>query len=202
MLKEADAARLPGRDATLFSVCPVMPRALHPDTPDAELARLNRSGANTLLTTELVEFCESGISIVVAVTDQTGLPIAGTACGCRVLEDGCVRLVLLRAANLELLDAASASAPIAATFSRPRTHRSIQLKGINTRLAEPTADERQAGVDQMAGLGEELRDVDYTARFTAAFCAVDPDDLVAIDFDPTSAFVQTPGPGAGAELKA
>ncbi len=54
----------------------------------------------------------------------------------------------------------------------------------------------------MAGLGEELRDVDYTARFTAAFCAVDPDDLVAIDFDPTSAFVQTPGPGAGAELKA
>lgn len=179
-----------------------MPRALHPDTPVAELARLARSGANTLLTADLIEFCEGGVSIVAAVTDRAGAPIAGTACGCRVLDDGRVRLVLLRSANLELLEAAVAGVPIAVTFSRPRTHRSIQLKGINTTLAEPTAAERQAGVDQMAGLGEELRNVDYTARFTAAFCAVDPDDLVAVDFDPVSAFVQTPGPGAGAELRA
>ncbi len=184
---------------------PNMPRAQRPHSPEAELAALSACtddlGAGSVLSAELAEFCQSGVSVIIAVGGRGNVPLSGQGCACRVLEDGRMRILLLRRSNHAIIAAADQDAPIAVTFSQPLTHRSIQIKGINPATGEPTLSDRQAAVEQSAGLEQELRDVDYARRFTEAYCAVDVDDLVALDFDPVAAFVQTPGPGAGAELR-
>ncbi|MHA6298634.1 hypothetical protein [Devosia sp. CAU 1758] len=182
-----------------------MPRAAHPNTPQDELAALNTSAASRastdILTDDIAAFCQSGVSVIVALGGAGAVPQVGNACGCRLFEDGLMRVLLHRSGNQALLDAAIEGAPLAVTFSRPITHRSIQVKGPVAAVATLSETDRQAGIDQAAGLDRELRDTDYPARFTTAFCHVDAADLAGIDFRPQSVFVQTPGPGAGAELK-
>ena len=107
----------------------------------------------------------------------------------------------MRSGNEALVSAAEQGAAIAVTFSQPINHRSIQVKGSNAGIAAPTEEDRQAAFRQMAGLREKLKAIEYPVHFADAYCHVDADDLVAFDFDLDTAFVQTPGPGAGAELK-
>lgn len=182
-----------------------MPRALHPHSPEDELdahrAHFERAGTPAVLTPDIAAFCESGISVIVALGASDAAPVAGTGCGCRILDNGRMRLLLLAGSNGALLDAAERGAPVAATFSKPVTHRSIQIKGTGTLRAEPTEEDRQAALHQMAGLRNELREVEYNSRFSEAYCHVEVDDIAVVEFAPQVAFVQTPGPGAGAELK-
>ncbi|MFC5585322.1 hypothetical protein ACFPOD_09370 [Nitratireductor kimnyeongensis] len=182
-----------------------MPRAQRPHSPEAELAAHSACtgdlGIDTILSAELSEFCESGVSVIIAVGGRGNVPLSGQGCACRVLEGGRMRILLLRRSNQAILAAADQGAPVAVTFSQPHTHRSIQIKGVDVITGECSPSDRQAAVEQLAGLEQELRDVDYARRFTEAYCAVDVDDLVALDFYPVAAFVQTPGPGAGAELR-
>lgn len=183
-----------------------MPRALQPHTPDDDLAahgaHAASAGLSGVLTPEVAAFCQGGVSVIIALGGKDAAPVAGLGCGCRLLEENRMRLLLMRAGNEELVSAAERGEPVAATFSQPVTHRSIQVKGSNSGIAAPTENDRLAALRQMDGLREELREIEFTARFAEAYCHVDPDELVAIDFDLDTAFVQTPGPGAGAELKA
>lgn len=68
-------------------------------------------------------------------------------------------------------------------------------------MAAPGGDDRREAERQMAGLGRELVGAEYTPAFAAAYCHVEEEDIAAIDFTADTAFAQTPGPGAGAELK-
>ncbi len=181
-----------------------MARAERPSTPEQELAALRATvGAvlpGSVLTPDLAAFCESGVSIIVGARAADGWPRAGMALAARVEAGGGVRLVLREPANRALLAAVGRGAGLAATFSRPRDHRSIQLKAAGGRVG-PSGPEDAAEAARQAGiLCEALQSVGYRAAFARLYCAFRPDELAAIAFRPEAAFVQTPGPGAGSAL--
>ncbi|CCF18385.1 conserved protein of unknown function [Pseudorhizobium banfieldiae] len=181
-----------------------MPRASHPHTPDDDLAahRAYSATLNTprVLTPELEAFCQSGVSVIVGVCRRGETPIAGLGCGCRLRPDGRMRLLLARAGNEALLAAVDAGARISVTFSQPVTHRSIQVKGSEAVVTAADDEDREEAVRQSQGVLRELVEVDYPAAFAEAYCRVNPQIIVGVDFTLDAAFVQTPGPGAGAEM--
>jgi hypothetical protein len=180
-----------------------MSRAQRPSTPADDLAA-NGSRQNGhssgVLGADLISFCQSGISSVVATRGVDGAPIAGLALGCDIDAAGHVRILLPRAANEALLHGLEAGSRIAATFSRPSDHRSIQIKGPAARRVPLRAGDKSLLDAQCAGMARELRDAGYSDAFSFGYCAFDLADIVAIEFMPESVFVQTPGPGAGSRL--
>ena len=153
-----------------------------------------------MLTPELAAFCQSGLSVIVAVCRPAEAPVAVLGCGCLILPEDRMRLLLPRPGNEALLAMVERGAGIAVTFSQPVTHRSIQVKGSRAVVTMPDEGDRLEAVRQSQGMRWELVEVGYPPAFAEAFCSVDPDTVVAVDFTLEAAFVQTPGPGAGAEL--
>jgi hypothetical protein len=182
-----------------------MPRAAQPHTPAFDLAARRayaaEGGTPRVLTPELEAFCQSGISVIVGACRAGEAPIAGLACGCRILPDGRMRLLLPRPGNEGLLAMVEQGAGIAITFTGPFTHRSIQVKGSHAVVVASDEVDKQEAVRQSQGMRRELVEVDYPPAFAAAYCRVDTDVVVTVVLTLDAAFVQTPGPGAGAELK-
>ncbi|MEO8754781.1 MAG: hypothetical protein ABI624_19110, partial [Casimicrobiaceae bacterium] len=90
-----------------------------------------------------------------------------------------------------------ASGRIAVVFTRPATHRTLQLKGDDARV-RPLAAGETATVAAYVGLfAAELEPLGQSEDQARALFACADGDLVAIDFAPNAAFVQTPGPQAG-----
>jgi hypothetical protein len=172
-------------------------------SPSTELARRRSWAGPTLaggvLTAEIVDFCESGISIILASAAR-GRPFVGRGIGCRVSQGGEVRIILRRSSNAALLEAVERGGGIAITFTQPSNDRSIQLKSARARIAALTADDGPTALRQTAAFRVALMGVGYSEAFAAAYCAYEPHELVALDFMPEQAFVQTPGPSAGSAL--
>ncbi len=181
-----------------------MPRAIQPATPhqdlDAHRKWAGRRLAGGVLTPELRQFCQSGLSIALGSRAADGLPLSGHALACLIDDSGTVRILLRESANTELLRAVASGARIAATFSEPRTHRSIQLKASSSRRVPVVDGDLVAVAKQCATFASELEFVGYTRQFSSYYCAYRPDEVVAFEFVPEEAFVQTPGPGAGSTL--
>lgn len=180
-----------------------MPRALQPFTPFQDIdARRQWTGPviGGVLTQELAEFCESGVSVVIAASTADGRPIAGGGKACRITSEGRMRIFLSEPGNSVLLAAFAAGSSIAVTFSAPRNHRSIQVKGTLVRRVELEDGDIDEVARRVRSFESELVCVNYPPRFAAAFTAYRPEEIVAIEFSPKDAFVQTPGPGAGEVL--
>ena len=173
-------------------------------TPTDELnARRNWTGptlANGVLTEAIAAFCQCGVGIAVASRDAEGWPVLSRGRGCRIDAGGRVRLVLRQGSGAALCEAIAAGRPVAATFSQPGSHRSIQLKAgsAEVRPAEP-ADVAAADA-QSKVFRDLLIAAAYTDAFATTYCSAGGQPHVAIEFVPEAAFVQTPGPGAGSRL--
>jgi hypothetical protein len=157
------------------------------------------SGGVTL-PAELVDFVESGVSVLVGTRDVELRPEAMRAMGCMVAKDRKVLAVLLpeltgrrTIANLE------AGSPIAVTFSRIVDHRTVQVKGssVRVRLAGPA--EHEATQRYLAAFTEALYFIGVS-RAAARRIRVEP--CVVAELEVRELFEQTPGPGAGAPLGA
>lgn len=175
-----------------------------PSSPFQELHdRRHWSGptlANGVLTSELAGFCQSGLSIVLASCDGAGRPVVGRGLACAIDADGRVRVVYREPPNAALHRAIASGAPIAATFTRPSTHRSIQLKAPRAELARTTPPDGPSAMLQTRAFADELVRAGYSVRFATAYTRFEPHELAALAFLPESAFVQTPGPSAGSAL--
>jgi hypothetical protein len=182
-----------------------MSRAPEPHTPDIDIearrAFAAEGGAPVVLTPDLAAFCQQGVSVLIAACGPGEAPVAGLGCGCRVVHGGRIRLLMMRRGNERFLTVVQRGGGVAATFSQPITHRSIQVKGARAVVAAATGEDREAAIRQIDGLRRELVEIDYPPAFAAAYCTIDAADIVAVDLTLDGAFVQTPGPGAGAELK-
>lgn len=154
-----------------------------------------------MLTPELATFCQSGVSIVAASRDSGGRPVVGRAVACTVIGDELVRLLLRRSSNGALLQAVAASGPLAVTFTKPSTHKSLQLKAVRAEMSELGPGDARVAASQAVGLRTDLVGHGYTATFAAGYCAFAADDLIALEFLPNEAFQQTPGPNAGTPMK-
>ena len=180
-----------------------MPRASQPFTPFQDIEARRRWAGPVVagvLTEELAEFCQGGVSVVIAARTADGMPIAGIAKACRITPEGRMRLFLAEPSNRALLSAFAQGSPIAATFSAPRNHRSIQVKAFSARQTDLKDGELAEIARQVKTFASELVFVNYTPRFATAFTSYRQEEIVAIEFLPDDAFVQTPGPGAGEQL--
>jgi len=162
---------------------------------------MRQTTSGILIPEDVVAFVGGGVSIRLASCDLARRPAVGRALAGRVAEDRrTVTLVLIGPAAVPLLDAVGDSRTIAAAFSQPTTHRSLQLKGFDATIG-PAGPEHAAAVDrQRRAFAIDLAEYGFPERFAAFAYAYDPRDLVTIRFTCAAAFDQTPGPGAGRPL--
>ena len=148
-----------------------------------------------------VDFIESGVSIIAASHDTQNRPVLGHAAGCRAGDDGRLTIFLSRAKYPFLLDAIRRSGAVAVSFNEPSTNKSIQVKGIAAELvaiANGDAERIAAYLDLFAA---DLERINVRGELGRAVLACAPGELGAIQFVPTIAFTQTPGPRAGGPLE-
>jgi hypothetical protein len=146
-------------------------------------------------------FIMSGVSIAVASSRGDGLPTIVRAWGCRVAADLCEVTVFVSPAQGDpVLACLRDGRPLAAVFSLPSSHRTIQLKSPVTDIAPCTRDDRPAIERYIRDFAADLMSIGHDESFTSAYLEFASRDLVRVTFRPAEAFVQTPGPRAGERL--
>jgi hypothetical protein len=146
-------------------------------------------------------FMESGVSMHVASRGPANVPSVARALGCRIAPDRSrVAIFLSTAQAPEVVADLRTSRKIAAVFSQPSTHQTIQIKGDDATVGALAAGDLARITAYADALVRDLRALGYTEEFGRALVAFDPADLVAVAFTPQAAFQQTPGPNAGAPL--
>ncbi|HYS11757.1 MAG TPA: hypothetical protein VEN28_00485 [Burkholderiaceae bacterium] len=159
--------------------------------------------AKTVLDAEHVAFMSGdAISSAVAGRDASNQPSVAKALAVRVRSDrGTVEVFVDTERSGELLRDLRAGYPIALVCSEPRSHRTIQVKGQRTDI-EPLApgDEQFVGA-KVDALVAHIAQLGYAEDGLRAYFAFTPSALTRIIFAASAAFLQTPGPGAGAPLK-
>ena len=146
-------------------------------------------------------FVQSGVGMGIAASSRDAVPAHVRAIGCRVSPDRRRVTVFASSTQAEpVLRCIRDNGVVAAVFTDPLTHRTVQLKG------------RDAQVNGLAG-----GDVDIVEAYRTAFAKAvaplsfdetlirqllfcPPADIVGISFTPTEAYSQTPGPKAGEPL--
>jgi hypothetical protein len=147
-------------------------------------------------------FMQGGVSVVVASRNFALVADVVRGCGCRVSRDRRRVTVLVEPGRASgLLEDIRSNGAIAVVFSEPSTHRTIQLKGTDAIAVPVTAADRRVAERHLGAWVEELVSIGYAADFAAAVRGRADAGLTAITFTPTSAFEQTPGPAAGAQLR-
>ena len=135
--------------------------------------------------------------MIVASRDGANRPVLCRGCGCEALDDGRLRVFVDSARGGPLLDSVRASNAIAAVFSEPGTHTTIQLKGTDGMIVPPGADYASLLGNYRDAFVSALLRLGYPESLASGLADFEPDTVSAIVFTPTAAFNQTPGPGAG-----
>lgn len=157
---------------------------------------------NPVLTGEWMEFIQAGLSISVGSASAGGVPQVVRAYGCRVAADGrTVRLIFPVSQAQPVLDAIRETGNIAASFCKPSTHLSIQLKGRDARMRRVDGLDVEAVRKQTTAFRSEIMALGFDEAFVCALTWSESDDLAAVTFTPSDAFLQTPGPRAGNRLR-
>ena len=153
-----------------------------------------------LLTPTELALIEGPVSINVAARSADLTPRVARALGCRVETGGReITLFLSRTTGSAVLACLESNGAIAAVFSRPSTHETLQLKGLDARLIECAEPDLMLIQAYRRRFASDLATIGYTDAFADAVVAIMP-DLVGVRFTPTAAFQQTPGPSAGQRL--
>ncbi len=152
------------------------------------------------LSEDLVEFLESGVSMLVGSRDAALRPACTRALGVKVGADRRTVTVFLSASLTARMQSDFAdNGRIAACFSRPIDHRTIQLKG-RVLAVRPTTDSDRAVQDRYLGAFAEQVAISGLPRSVVRRVKLTPG--IAVDFVIDDVFLQTPGPGAGRRLEA
>lgn len=150
-----------------------------------------------MLSVELVDLIESGVSMKIATRDESRMPECAVGVGARVHEGAeMVTLYVARGPGDVTVANLAIEPRIAATFSRVHDFRTYQIKGVAT-VREARDDERATVEAYRAGLAMALDFAGIPRRLTMRV-RVWP--AYAIDVRVTDIFLQTPGPDAGARM--
>ena len=159
--------------------------------------------SSTLLDEDNAAFIQTGISIIAASRDDALVPSVARASGCRVSADRrAVSVFLASSQAVQLIADVRRCAKVAVVFSRPSTHRTLQLKADDARVRAATPEDAGIVTRYVDAFGREIGLLGHTDEQARAMLEIRADDLVAIDFTPSAAFEQTPGPKAGSPLRA
>jgi hypothetical protein len=152
---------------------------------------------------DLLAMMRRGVSVIVASCDAALRPSLMRALGSDVSADGMrITVYLSRSQSRQLLQDIAATGHIAAVFSEPASHRTVQLKATTVRLRPASPEDEPLLARYLAAMEGEIERVGYSAEMARAMLAHRLEDVVAVTFAPELAFDQTPGPKAGAPLGA
>lgn len=142
-----------------------------------------------------------GVSCIVGSRDAQLRPSLMRAVGSRLGANGQeITVFLSRPHSRQLLLDIAATGHVAAVFSQPSTHRTIQLKSTRAVLRNATPEDVPDMARCEASLDQELQAIGYESGLAGVLLAHRLEDLVAVTFVPEQAFDQTPGPQAGARI--
>jgi acyl-CoA synthetase (AMP-forming)/AMP-acid ligase II len=146
-------------------------------------------------------FVQGGVSVVAASRDAALVPSIARVSGCRVSTDRrAVTLYIASSQASQLIADVSASGRIAVVFSQPSTHRTLQLKADRARVRAIRKAEVSIVERYVAAFASEIEPLGHTTEQARTLLECHENDLVAVDFVPSAAFEQTPGPKAGTPL--
>lgn len=155
-----------------------------------------------LLDEARADFITHHVAMNVASCSAARLPSLVRAHGCRVSADRRrVTLFVSVPRATALLADLRAGGAIAAVFTLPRTHETLQLKGAGASIAPLEAGDDACIRAYVESLVEELCRVGYKESLVRAVMSSADEESVGLTFEPTAAFVQTPGPKAGSRLE-
>lgn len=151
---------------------------------------------------EFLAMMTKGVSLILSSCDHALTPSVMRAVGSHV-EDGGRRITafLARRASRQLLADIASSGRLAAVFSQPSTHRTLQFKSRRVRLREVVAADLPLVERYRLSMEDELAALGYPNGLASAMLAHQADDLVAVEFEPDEAFDQTPGQHAGQRME-
>lgn len=162
----------------------------------------NMNAETPLLDEALADFIQHHVSINVATRDADNLPALTRGLGCRVSPDRRRITVFISVPRSEeLLRNLRDNGAIAAVFSRPTTHQTIQVKASDATIVALENGDRALMAAYRATFIEDIRQIGYRDPFASAMVLAVDEEAVGIVFTPTAAFVQTPGPAAGQPLR-
>ncbi len=141
------------------------------------------------------------VSIHVASSDGANVPSVARALGCRI-DDGAARLCVFLPAEQarDVLADIRACARVAVVFSRPTTHRTIQVKGNDARVGPIDGHDVARIRAYVDAFVREIHSIGHAEDVGRALLDFDAAGVVAVTFTPEAAFRQTPGPDAGAPI--
>lgn len=156
-----------------------------------------------LLSPEHIAMIDKGVSAIVASRNVAHRPSLMRAVGAGIAPDGSeVTVYVSRSQSRQLLQDIAATGHIAVVFSEPLSHRTVQVKAGRAELRAATEADEPLLRRYLRSMEHEVGCVGYDIPFVRAMLAFTLDDVVAIRFNPTAAFDQTPGPKAGSALPA
>lgn len=141
------------------------------------------------------------MSYALTARDAGNRPSIAKAAACRVSADR-QRLTLLVDQQLaaDVVRDLRAGSPVAAVFSEPATHRTLQVKGLRAEVSGVTPADREFARQHLEATVAHLVPLGYEEAGIRTYFAHQPEQLLAVSFVPVAAFEQTPGPGAGRPL--
>ncbi|MDP1685191.1 hypothetical protein [Hydrogenophaga sp.] len=158
--------------------------------------------APILLSPEHLAMMDGGVSVIVSSCGPDLTPSVMRGVGSEIRDGGRhITVFVCRSQSAQLLRDVARSARLAAVFSQPSTHKTLQLKTRAARLREATEEDVPALQRYLRGMEGELTRIGFGAVYARAMLAHRLDDVVAIEFEPELAFDQTPGPKAGQPIR-
>jgi hypothetical protein len=148
-----------------------------------------------VISAELADFLQSGISILVGTRDADLIPDCARGVGVRVEPGGAeVTLFVPVATGAATIGNLEDNGRLAVTFSRPVDHRSIQLKGSVVEIRAAVAGERAEVESYRLAYSSTLGYIGLPPRLTAR---VRNWPCHALRLRVEALYQQTPGPDAG-----
>lgn len=143
-------------------------------------------------------FMQSDVAMGLATRGADGRLELTVGCGCRVVAAARRVIILVRRQySAPFLAALTSSRIIAVEFGRPSTHEAIQVKGDHADVVPATRADLALVKRYRADFGADMARIDVNAQVVDTYLGTDA-EICAVRFTPTAAFINTPGPDAGA----
>lgn len=151
---------------------------------------------------EFLAMLVKGVSLMLSSCDHALTPSVMRAVGSLVEDEGRrITAYVGRAQARQLLADIASSGRLAAVFSQPSTHLTLQFKSRRVRLRDLRPQDEAHLLRYRQSMEQEVAAVGFPPLYAQALLAHDPAGLVAVEFQPDEAYDQTPGAGAGRPLQ-
>lgn len=155
----------------------------------------------TILDAESAAFLQLGCAINAGGCGLDGMPTSARCCGCRVSHDRrSITLFASKRQSAPLLKVLRETGAIAAVFSQPSTHRTLQIKGRDAAVVALEPGDLRLVANYRTGFARELAAIGYDEMLAYTLLCHPSSDLVALRFTPAEVYLQTPGPKAGERI--